>query len=166
MVPLGRDAVEIAKAGVLASTVMLSVIVADLGGLAESVAPTVIADVPAAVGVPVIAPVLGFRVKPAGSVPVARLQVTALIPPIACKVALYAVFRTPSGSEVVVMMSCRASTMGEPVAEVNFPVPSPRKMETESSFSFTTAKSCIPSPLKSPVAIPVGLEPTGIATGF
>src|SRR5437588_10184952 len=46
------------------------------------------------------------------------------------------------------------------------PSPLPRKIEIESSPSLTTAKSCFPSPLKSPVAIAVGLNPTGIATGF
>ena len=69
-------------------TVMLSGIATVVGGFAESVALKVIAEVPAAVGVPAIMPVLGFRVSPRGSVPVVRLQVTAPVAPIDCRVAL------------------------------------------------------------------------------
>ena len=88
MAPLGREAVEMAKGGAAALMVMLKGIAAELGGLAESVAVIVTAEVPAAVGVPAMAPVLGFRVRPAGRVPVVRLQVTAPVPPIDCKAAV------------------------------------------------------------------------------
>ena len=67
---------------------MLSAVVTEFGGLAESVAFTVIGEVPAAVGVPVMAPVVGFRVRPAGSVPVARVQVIAPVPPVDCNAAV------------------------------------------------------------------------------
>ena len=86
MVPLGREAVEMAKGGAAALMVMLKGIATELGGLAESVAVIVTAEVPAAVGVPAMAPVR-FRVRPAGRVPVVRLQVTAPVPPIDCKAA-------------------------------------------------------------------------------
>ena len=79
---------EMAKVGAAALIVMLRGMATELGGLAESVALTVIAEVPAAVGVPEMVPVPGFRVRPAGSVPVVRLQVTAPAPPIDCRVAL------------------------------------------------------------------------------
>ena len=57
--------------------VMLSAVVEEFGGVAESVAITLkeVGEVVAVVGVPLMAPVLGFRVRPAGSVPVS-LQVT------------------------------------------------------------------------------------------
>ena len=81
---------EIAKVGAMALMVMLNVMEAEFGGLAESVAVTVMEEgaVVAVVGVPLMAPVLGLRVRPAGSVPVARVQVTAPVPPIDCKAAL------------------------------------------------------------------------------
>ena len=69
--------------------VMLSVVVAAFGGLAESVAFTVIAsEVPAAEsgGVPVRAAVLGFKVSQLGSP--GALQVTAPVSPMDCNVAL------------------------------------------------------------------------------
>ena len=88
MVPLGREAVEMAKTGAAALMVMLKGIAMELGGFAESVALNEMDEVPAAVGVPVMAPVVGFRASPAGRVPVVRLQVTAPAPPIDCKVAL------------------------------------------------------------------------------
>ena len=71
-------------------TEMLSALVADCVGLPESVTFTVIFEVPAAVGVPVIAPVLAFKASPLGRLPAAMLQVTAPFPPVDCKVAVYA----------------------------------------------------------------------------
>jgi hypothetical protein len=61
--------------------------------------------VPVAVGVPVIAPVVGFNESPLGSVPTVMLHVKGRVPPVACKVALYAVPTTPFGSDVVVTAS-------------------------------------------------------------
>ena len=78
---------EIAKVGPTALMTMLSAVVTEFGGAVESVTLTVMGEVPAAVGVPVMAPVLGLKVRPAGSVPVARLQVTAPVPPADCRVA-------------------------------------------------------------------------------
>ena len=88
MLPLGSSAVEIAKVGAVVLIVMLRAVVAEFGGLAESLALTMKAEVPAAVGVPVMAPVVAFKLRPAGRVPVARLQVTAAVPPIDCNWAL------------------------------------------------------------------------------
>lgn len=39
---------------------------------------------------------------------------------------------------------------------VNVPFPLPRKTETELEPAFPTARSSLPSPLKSAVAIPIG----------
>ena len=55
-----------------------------------SVTPTVKFDVPAAVGVPVIAPDEAFKDKPAGRVPVAIDHVYGAVPPLATTVAEYA----------------------------------------------------------------------------
>ena len=88
MLPLGSEGVEIAKVGAAAWMAMLSAVVTEFGGVAESVTFNVMGEAPAAVGVPVITPVLGFKARPAGSVPVAKLQVTGVVPPVDCKVAL------------------------------------------------------------------------------
>src|SRR5437588_10131133 len=99
MLPLGSSAVEIAKVGAAVLIVMRRAVVAEFGGLAESLARTMKAEVPAAVGVPVMAPVVAFKVRPAGRVPVARRQVTAPVPPIDCNWALQGAkkFKTPFG---------------------------------------------------------------------
>lgn len=85
-VPLGNDAVVIvSSAG--APIVKLSVFDAVCGvGDDESVTVTVTVLVPAAVGVPVICPVLGLIVKFAGKP--AALQVYGVVPPVAATAAL------------------------------------------------------------------------------
>jgi hypothetical protein len=55
-----------------------------------SVTRTVKFDVPAVVGVPVIAPDDGFKDKPAGNVPTVTAQVYGVVPPVATTVAEYA----------------------------------------------------------------------------
>ena len=55
------------------------------------------------VGVPVIAPVLPFRLSPGGRAPTAILQVYGNVPPVAVRVAEYGSPRIPTGSEVVVI---------------------------------------------------------------
>lgn len=68
-------------------TVMLRFAVAEPFGLEESVTFTVKFEVPDAVGVPVIAPVLVFTLRPAGRLPVLMLHVYGGVPPLACRVA-------------------------------------------------------------------------------
>jgi hypothetical protein len=71
---------------------------------------TVSVVVPAAVGVPEIAPPL-LKDRPAGSdEPDARLQLSVPTPPVPCKVALYAVPTVPPESEVVVMLGAGVTT--------------------------------------------------------
>ena len=69
--------------GAGAVTGMLRMDVAEAGGVAESVRVTVKLEVPAAaaVGVPLMTPVLLFSVSPAGRVPAVMLHVTAPVPP-------------------------------------------------------------------------------------
>ena len=54
---------------------MLSGALAVAGGVSESATCTVKFEVPTVVGVPVIAPVLAFKCKPSGNVPLMMLQV-------------------------------------------------------------------------------------------
>ena len=71
-VPLGNVVVVIASA---TFTVMLRFAVAEPCGLEESVTFTVKFVEPDAVGVPMIAPVLVLRLRPAGRLPLLILQV-------------------------------------------------------------------------------------------
>ena len=57
-------------------------------GVAESVTWTVIGELDAPVGVPVMAPVAGSRLRPAGMLPEVTDQVSAPVPPEAASVAL------------------------------------------------------------------------------
>ena len=67
---------------------------------------TVNVDVPAgAIGVPEITPVVGFKLRPGGSVPAEMLQVSGAIPPTVWTVWLYAWPILPGGREVVVIES-------------------------------------------------------------
>ncbi len=54
------------------------------GGAAASCTPTVKFAVPAVVGVPVIAPVELFSVRPAGNDPAVIDHVYGVVPPVAC----------------------------------------------------------------------------------
>jgi hypothetical protein len=80
--PPGNDIVVIERAALIA---IESGCVAIRDPL--SVTRIVIADVPAVVGVPVIAPVDAFNTRPAGNVPAARSHVYGVVPPAATKVA-------------------------------------------------------------------------------
>ena len=91
--PLGSVAVTMARGAGL--TVMLSCFVAVSAGLPESATWTVKVDVPVAVGVPEITPLL-LRLKPLGSVPEAKLHVRAPAPPLACRVTEYAAPTVPA----------------------------------------------------------------------
>jgi hypothetical protein len=79
-------------------------------GELESVIFTVKVVVPTspAVAVPVMAPELGSRVKPVGSVPEARLQVTGNVPPLSSyfRVWLYASPTIGFNRLVVVIVNC------------------------------------------------------------
>jgi hypothetical protein len=67
-------------------TTMLKVVVAVSDVVSESLTPTVKVELPAAVGVPEITPVLALRVNPAGKLPVLTLQVYGATPPLAANV--------------------------------------------------------------------------------
>jgi hypothetical protein len=102
--PAGKDAVVIVRAGVIVSD-RLRVALA-LVGLVESVTVTFTVLVPAAVGVPPIAPVAVLSVTPAGK-PVAD-QVYGALPPVAASVTLYGEFTTPPGSVAVEIVKAGA----------------------------------------------------------
>jgi hypothetical protein len=62
-------------------------------------------DVPDDVGVPVIAPVEAFNVRPAGNEPVITVQFTyGEVPPVAAKVCEYAVDTVPAGKGLAVLI--------------------------------------------------------------
>jgi hypothetical protein len=67
-------------AGVEAATVIDRLAEAVAGTLSESATCTVKLLTPGCVGVPVMAPVLAFKVRPAGRLPLATLQVKGAIP--------------------------------------------------------------------------------------
>ena len=70
-----------------------------------SVTLTVNVDEPAAVGVPNMPPVLGATARHAGRLPLVTLQVYPPLPPVALKVAVYALPTVPPGRELVVIVS-------------------------------------------------------------
>jgi hypothetical protein len=69
-----------------ATTEMVRLAVAVSGVVSESATPMVKLEVPAAVGVPEITPVLALSVKPAGRLPVLTLHVYGATPPLAASV--------------------------------------------------------------------------------
>ena len=74
---------QMVKFAGIAAIVMLSALVVVKTGLAESVAWTIKLKVPAAVGVPVIAPVVGVKLRPPGNEPLVIDQVYGGVPPLA-----------------------------------------------------------------------------------
>ena len=74
-------------------------------GLVLSVTATLNVNVPTAPGVPVMAPVLE-RVSPDGRL--VADQLSGAFPPVAANVVLYAVFVTPPGKELVVIVNAAA----------------------------------------------------------
>jgi hypothetical protein len=68
------------RSGVEARPYLTTILSALVTFPAEFVALIVKLNVPAAVGVPVIAPVDSFKLKPAGSVPLATAHVIGVVP--------------------------------------------------------------------------------------
>ena len=71
------------------------------GTALESISLTVNVNVPAAVGIPEIAPVAALNASPAGSDPLEMLVVSAAVPPAEIMVALYGDPTTPAGGTPV-----------------------------------------------------------------
>lgn len=97
------DSVVVLTTSAAGATVSVKACVSLTGEAAESRTWAVKLKVPAAVGVPEITPVAAFRVRPAGIEPALMDQLYGVKPPVACKVALYAVPATAFVSVVVVM---------------------------------------------------------------
>ena len=74
------------------------------------VALTVKFDVPAVVGVPVIAPVDVFKLRPPGRLPLAIAHVIGVVP-VAARVWLYAVPTVPAGKEAVVIVGATGAEL-------------------------------------------------------
>jgi N-acetylglucosamine-6-phosphate deacetylase len=84
MEPAGNDVVVIVNGGT--AITMLRALVAVKAGVLASATCTVKFEVPAAVGVPEIAPVELASVSPAGNVPAVTLHVYGEMPPAAVRV--------------------------------------------------------------------------------
>ena len=82
MMPFGNDVVVIARAALMVSERGWVTVRDPL-----SVTRNVMFDVPALVGVPVIAPDEAFNDRPAGKLPTAVAHVYGVVPPAATKVA-------------------------------------------------------------------------------
>lgn len=80
-VPFGKEEVVIAK--VVATTMLNCFVAVCAVGVDESVAFTVNVNVPAAVGVPVMAPLVAPMESPAGSAPALMVNVSGFNPPVA-----------------------------------------------------------------------------------
>ena len=79
--------------------------------LTVSVALAVKLDVPAVVGVPVIAPVDELSDRPAGRVPDEMDQARAPVPPVAARVWLYAMLIVSAGRLAVVIVTAAFTTI-------------------------------------------------------
>jgi hypothetical protein len=102
--PLGKDVVVMTSVG--AAIVSESETVLLWTGLLESLTLKVSGvALTAAVGVPLMAPVEVFSDSPAGNVPLVSDQLYGVAPPVAFRLALYAVPTWPFGNDVVVMAS-------------------------------------------------------------
>lgn len=77
------------------------------------------------VGVPVIAPVVAVSDKPVGKLPLVRVHVYGVVPPVAARVALYAVPTWPLGSEFVVIASVPGEVVTVTNVELAHPVDGP-----------------------------------------
>jgi hypothetical protein len=95
--------------------VMLRPLVAVCIGFPASVTWALKLKVPAAVGVPAIAPLSGLSVRPGGRDPLAINQAYGVVPPLAVNVAEHATLTVPAARDVVVMVIGRAWTASVPL---------------------------------------------------
>jgi hypothetical protein len=102
-------------------TAKLNALVAFCTGLLASLTRAVKFAVPAAVGVPVNAPLFGLSVTPAGNVPLVTDQLYGRVPPLPVNVALYTTPTVPPGSELVVIANAAGCTVN-----VVFPLTLPK----------------------------------------
>jgi len=87
------------------------------------------------VGVPVIAPVEVFSDKPVGKVPLVRDHVYGVVPPVAARVALYALPAWPLGSDVVVIASVPEEVVTVRNVELAHPVDGPGAVGSAHGFA-------------------------------
>ena len=109
-------------------------------------------DVPAAVGVPEIAPVAAFRVNPVGRAPAVIDQVIGAAPPVVCSVALYAELRVAFASVAVV-------TLTDPALIVMLKLAVAVAFVASVTF---TVKFAVPDAVGVPeIVLPVRVRPAG-----
>ena len=85
----GKSPVKIVRDDPVAAIATVKDFAAVCAGELESFTWTEKLYEPAVVGVPLIAPLDEFRVKPVGRLPVDTVQLYGVVPPVACKVAEY-----------------------------------------------------------------------------
>lgn len=107
-------------------------------------------DVPAVIGVPVMAPVLALIERPAGRLPTLMVNVSGANPPVAETVWLYAVPTVPPGNEVVVMLGAPAGFTFM-VSEADVAESGPALLESVT----LTVKVDVPAAVGVPVIAPV-----------
>lgn len=98
--PFGSDVVVIASAPAAAMAIVKAFVAVFTGEL-ESVTSAVKVKEPDCVGVPEIVPELLLNVNPAGSEPLVTLHERGVVPPVACRVAEYAMLTVPDARDVV-----------------------------------------------------------------
>ena len=79
--PAGNDAVVTVKAGAAPTAKVISWLAVIFTAVGDPVTWKVTEPLPPPVGVPVMAPVLGFKVNPGGSVPAMTVHAYGLAPP-------------------------------------------------------------------------------------
>ena len=99
----------------------------------------------APVGVPLIRPVVGFRIKDAGSAPELMDHEYGLVPPLAVSVCEYAAPTVPLGRDTVVTFKATGETIKEKSAET---------AELAESCTFMTIED-VPATVGVPVIVPV-----------
>lgn len=108
--PVGNVDVVMLSAAVPVTMILKAFVAVWAVGVVESVTFAVKLTEAAPVGVPEICPVDVFRVSPGGKTPVLMLQLYGVFPPVAAKVALYALPCCPLGKELVLMLTDAAAT--------------------------------------------------------
>ena len=145
--PAGSAVVATDRAG---ATVIESFTLADSGEALESVAMTVKLEVPAEVGVPVMAPLASLSPRPVGRDPPMTAHPTGEVPPVDVRaVPGYGLPTSPPGSDVVVMFS---GTLVTAIDRLAVAVSCVGLLE---SVAVTAKKLTTPGPVGVPVMVPV-----------
>ncbi len=160
--PPGSDFVVMLSVGALTEMLRLALFVLGAGGaVSESVTVTVKLSVPVKVplGVPEITPVVPFKVRPVGKLPVVTAQVYGGTPPVACSwVCGYVVLITPAGNDAVVMVNAGGAFTVKVIAWL-----ADIFAAVEESVTWKVTELPLPAPVGVPLITPalLKLNPAG-----